>query len=270
LRQKVTGVVGEDFESAFSFSDDDDELDAAKASSHVLQKKVTGSEVGGDTVDTSGTLPKEKNPFGPPFKPGSALDATPLVDFSGLTLEFSNSTEKETPMHTPVTPDAFPPPKARPPGLIVLASLVEKIPNLAGLARTCEVMGAEALVVADSQITKHKDFTAVSVTAERWLPVRTCLIGGMVAYLKRLRKEGYHLVGLEQTRGAVSVEVHEFRKKTVLVLGREREGVDAKVLQMLDQCVVIPQRGMIRSLNVHVSASIAVQRYAAAAARGGW
>jgi tRNA guanosine-2'-O-methyltransferase len=53
-------------------------------------------------------------------------------------------------------------------------------------------------------------------------------------------------------------------------LGREREGVDAKVLQMLDQCVVIPQRGMIRSLNVHVSASIAVQRYAAAAARGGW
>ena len=114
MRQKVTGVVGEDFESAFSFSDDDDELDAAKASSHVLQKKVTGSEVGGDTVDTSGTLPKEKNPFGPPFKPGSALDATPLVDFSGLTLEFSNSTEKETPMHTPVTPDAFPPPESPP------------------------------------------------------------------------------------------------------------------------------------------------------------
>ena len=34
----------------------------------------------------------------------------------------------------------------RPPGLVVIASLVDKIPNLAGLARTCEVLGAEALV----------------------------------------------------------------------------------------------------------------------------
>ena len=92
----------------------------------------------------------------------------------------------------------------RPPGLVVIASLVDKIPNLAGLARTCEVLGAEALVMADRDRTvSHKDFTAVSVTAEQWLPIRDVSIAGLVPYLLRLRREGYTLVGLEQTRGCL-------------------------------------------------------------------
>jgi hypothetical protein len=46
------------------------------------------------------------------------------------------------------------------------------------------------------------------------------------------------------------------------------EGIDADLLGMLDGCVVIAQRGLIRSLNVHVSASIAIHRYAQQAAQG--
>ena len=153
----------------------------------------------------------------------------------------------------------------RPPGLVVIASLVDKIPNLAGLARTCEVLGAEALVMADRDRTvAHKDFTAVSVTAEQWLPIRDVSIAGLVPYLLRLRREGYTLVGLEQTRGAVDVNAFDFPRKTALVLGREREGIDADVLSVLDTCVVIEQKGMIRSLNVHVSASVAIAAYARA------
>ena len=135
------------------------------------------------------------------------------------------------------------------PGLVVVASLVEKIPNLAGLARTCEVLGAERLVLADLGVAKHKDFTSVSVTAEKWLRLDECPIFGIAAYLKRLKREGYFLVGLEQTRGAEDVEAHAWHRKTALVLGREREGIDADILGMLDACVVIRQRGMIRSLN---------------------
>ena len=153
----------------------------------------------------------------------------------------------------------------RPPGLVVIASLVDKIPNLAGLARTCEVLGAEALVMADRDRTvAHKDFTAVSVTAEQWLPIRDVSIAGLVPYLLRLRREGYTLVGLEQTRGAVDVNAFDFPRKTALVLGREREGIDADVLSVLDTCVVIVQKGLIRSLNVHVSASVAIAAYARA------
>ena len=59
---------------------------------------------------------------------------------------------------------------ARPPGLVVVATLVDKIPNLAGLARTCEVLGAEALTIADARVTKHHDFCSISVRRCRLTP----------------------------------------------------------------------------------------------------
>lgn len=74
--------------------------------------------------------------------------------------------------------------------------------------------------------------------------------------------------GLEQTRGAAPLETFTFPRRTALVLGREREGIDADVLGMLDGCVVIAQKGLIRSLNVHVSASLAIHRYSAQATAG--
>lgn len=52
-----------------------------------------------------------------------------------------------------------------------------------------------------------------------------------------------------------------FPPKTVLVLGREREGIPAELLAALHATVEIPQLGLIRSLNVHVSASIALFEY---------
>ena len=45
---------------------------------------------------------------------------------------------------------------------------------------------------------------------------------------------------------------------TVLLLGKEKEGIPVEYLQAVDQCVEIPQMGVIRSLNVHVSGAIAI------------
>jgi tRNA G18 (ribose-2'-O)-methylase SpoU len=96
-------------------------------------------------------------------------------------------------------------------------------------------------------------------------------------------------VGLEQADRSVSLERVVFPEKVVLVLGREREGVPVEVshcvltrvppwrlcsrwrvcgvsvvpqlIQELDICVEIPQFGVIRSLNVHVSAALLVWEY---------
>jgi tRNA G18 (ribose-2'-O)-methylase SpoU len=47
----------------------------------------------------------------------------------------------------------------------------------------------------------------------------------------------------------------------VLVLGREKEGIPIEIIQNLDACLEIPQLGVIRSLNVHVSGAIAIWEY---------
>jgi tRNA G18 (ribose-2'-O)-methylase SpoU len=48
---------------------------------------------------------------------------------------------------------------------------------------------------------------------------------------------------------------------TVLLLGKEKEGIPIEYLQVVDQCIEIPQYGIIRSLNVHVSGAIAIWEY---------
>lgn len=71
-----------------------------------------------------------------------------------------------------------------------------------------------------------------------------------------MRLRGYTLVGVEQTATSKSLAGFSFPEKCVLVLGREREGIDPPVLDVLDSCVEIPQLGLLRSLNVHVSGAI--------------
>jgi tRNA guanosine-2'-O-methyltransferase len=73
------------------------------------------------------------------------------------------------------------------------------------------------------------------------------------------KANGYYIFGLEQTASSVSLETMEFPDQpTILLLGREKEGIPVELLQAVDQCVEIPQLGIIRSLNVHVSGAIAI------------
>ncbi|KAJ8308141.1 hypothetical protein KUTeg_013015 [Tegillarca granosa] len=80
-------------------------------------------------------------------------------------------------------------------------------------------------------------------------------------YLQQKRQEGYTLVGVEQTANSVSLTDFQFPVKTLLLLGNEKEGIPVELINSLDVCVEIPQQGVIRSLNVHVSGALLVWEY---------
>ena len=46
------------------------------------------------------------------------------------------------------------------------------------------------------------------------------------------------------------------------MLGKEKEGIPTDLLTLLDHVIEIPQYGMLRSLNVHVSGSLILWEYA--------
>ena len=58
--------------------------------------------------------------------------------------------------------------------LVVVASLIDKAPNLGGLCRTCEILGVGRLVLPSMAVVKDKEFSAVSVTSENWIPLQEC------------------------------------------------------------------------------------------------
>ena len=76
-----------------------------------------------------------------------------------------------------------------------------------------------------------------------------------------MKEAGYTLVGAEQTANSVCLTNYSFPAKTVLVLGNEKEGIPVDIIQVLDVCVEIPQQGLVRSLNVHVSGALLVWEY---------
>ncbi|KAJ7549851.1 hypothetical protein O6H91_07G072000 [Diphasiastrum complanatum] len=145
--------------------------------------------------------------------------------------------------------------------LIVVASLLERIPNLAGLARTCEVFRVASLAIADKKILDDKQFQMISVTAEQWVPIVQVPEAGLEQFLQHKKNEGYLLLGLEQTANSIPVSEYPFPERVILLLGREKDGIPVGLIQALDACIEIPQLGVIRSLNVHVSGALAIWEY---------
>ena len=147
-------------------------------------------------------------------------------------------------------------------GLIVCASLVDKPTNLAGISRTCEIFAVESLVIPDISIKKNEAFQGIAVSAADWLTINGVPPSGLVTYLRTCKREGYVILGLEQTDKSISLlnlqRSSLSLSKCVLVLGKEKEGIPVDVLQEIDACIEIPQYGIIRSLNVHVSAAVCI------------
>ena len=86
--------------------------------------------------------------------------------------------------------------------------------------------------------------------------------------LEKLRDEGFQLVGLEQTTGSEPLCQFAFQRKTVLVVGNERTGIEDDVLRRLDRVVEIPVYGIPYAHNAATAAAIAMYEYCRQYPRG--
>lgn len=79
-----------------------------------------------------------------------------------------------------------------------------------------------------------------------------------------LKKEGWSILALEQAHGSIKLSDYALRNgaKLALVVGNEVEGVGEEILNMSDAILEIPQYGTKHSLNVSVSAGIALYHLA--------
>ncbi|XP_020813225.1 uncharacterized protein LOC110188028 [Drosophila serrata] len=145
--------------------------------------------------------------------------------------------------------------------LIVVASLIDKLPNLGGLARTCEVLGVKTLILGLKSDAEKSDFTNLSMTAEKTLDILEVKPETLAEFLMGKQMEGYKIVGAEQTAHSSNFVGFKFPKKCILLLGHEKHGIPADLIGFLDYAVEIPQFGLVRSLNVHVTGSLFIWEY---------
>ena len=79
-----------------------------------------------------------------------------------------------------------------------------------------------------------------------------------VTCLNNLKSKGYRIVALEQAEGSIDLREYSVLGPTALVLGHEVMGVQQEVIGTCDDVIEIKQFGTKHSLNVSVSAGMAL------------
>ena len=130
--------------------------------------------------------------------------------------------------HKPPTPLTVPRP------LIVVCPVLRSRVNLSRIVRAADCFGISRLIAArpfsiDAEIAR----SAVDM-------VHIESRGALEPVLKKLRADGFHLVGLEQTTDSISLFDYTFPEKTALLLGHERHGIPSGELALLDAVVEKP------------------------------
>lgn len=155
-----------------------------------------------------------------------------------------------------------PAPLDRPRELIVACAPLRSNVNLSRILRAAGCAGIPRVICCGHP--KVLDKIARDAQAAVQVEVHRTLLHP----LKKLKDEGYQLVGLEQTTGAHCLYDFRFVRRTALVLGNERLGITAEVLAILDHTVEIPVYGLPHAHNVATATAIALYEYCRQYPRG--
>lgn len=143
----------------------------------------------------------------------------------------------------------------RPRELVVACAPLRSNINLSRIVRAAGCCGVtKVFATGPARVDRNvarDGADAVEIEAHRSLP----------PVLRKLKADGYRLVGLEQTTNSRSLYDFRFDRRTCLVVGNERLGLTEDVLVLLDAVVEIPTYGLPYSHNVATATAIAIYEY---------
>ena len=137
---------------------------------------------------------------------------------------------------------------------LLLCDQITDPQNLGQIIRTAECSGIDGLIIPDrgnAQITNS--VLQVSQGAFASLPIYSC--GNVQQTLKRLKDEGFWIIGVENdSNGKIWHEI-DYSGKIVIIFGSEGKGIRQLVKYNCDYIATIPMQGKINSINVSAAVS---------------
>lgn len=133
--------------------------------------------------------------------------------------------------------------------------------NVGAIFRTADAAGAEDVILTgytpaplDRFQRRNSRIEKTALGAEQSVPWRH--VSDIHEVLAQLKKDGVHIVAVEQDSRAKDYKEMTAKGPLALILGNEVEGIPSNVCQKADEIVRIPMRGEKESLNVSVAAGI--------------
>jgi tRNA G18 (ribose-2'-O)-methylase SpoU len=151
--------------------------------------------------------------------------------------------------------------------LIAILHDIRSVHNVGSIFRTADGAGFEKLYlcgITPSPMDRfgkiRPDFAKVALGAEKSVAWES--ISDAPDIVKKLKKGGWTILALEQSRKSVSLMKFGLLKKVrpqrcALIVGNEVDGIPPAVLKLADTVIEIPMFGKKESLNVSVAFGIA-------------
>ena len=127
--------------------------------------------------------------------------------------------------------------------------------NISAVMRTCDAVGVQEVYVLNTNIPLHKKWGArSSSSAAKWLTIYQ--FDNAEECFSSLRKKYSCILTTHLSNDALSLHSIDFTKSRALVFGNEHEGVSSEIRKMADGDFLIPQTGIIQSLNISVACAV--------------
>lgn len=140
--------------------------------------------------------------------------------------------------------------------LILVLDRITDVRNFGAIARTAECAGVHAIVIPTKDAAQlNSDAMKTSAGGLNFVPV--CRERNLHSAVMNLQYMGLQVIACsEQTEKFIYQA--DFTVPTVILLGSEEDGISNDLMKLADMKVKIPMYGKIDSLNVSVSAGVAI------------
>ena len=145
--------------------------------------------------------------------------------------------------------------------IILVSDNVSHAANLGSLFRAADAFGISHLILGGKTLKLGRKFIKASRSTEQSISFEQT--ENIVEKIKDLKSRNYLIIGLEITVTSIKISDLKIPKnsKIVFVIGDEKYGISAPILEICEYVVHIEMYGQNSSMNVAQAASIALYEF---------
>ena len=140
-------------------------------------------------------------------------------------------------------------------GIAIVMENVFDPHNISAVMRTCDAVGVQDIYILNTKIPRHKKWGAKSSSsADKWLTIHQ--FENAEECFSSLRKSYSKILTTHLSSDAVDLYDIDMTQPIALVFGNEHSGVSDEIRALADGNFIIPQVGIIQSLNISVACAV--------------
>jgi len=145
----------------------------------------------------------------------------------------------------------------RQPNLTLVLENVFDPHNISAVMRTADAVGIQEIFVVNTRLPRHKKWgSRSSSSAAKWLTINQ--YEDLEACMADVRSRYAKVYTTHLAENSVSVYNLDLTQSVALVFGNEHSGCSSEIVALADGNFIIPQVGIIQSLNISVACAVTI------------